>query len=175
MEIQGNRTTLIIVVALMALLVGCCCGVLIGGLGASLIGLRTIEQSGPAPLPEFNVAPILPQAPEPSAPDPSAPEPSAPELRGLSGAYVREVGMDSPAEQAGIRAGDLIVAVDDTPLDAHHALADVLGQYRPGDRVTLTVVREDAEAQTKVNVRLGESPDHPGRPYLGIWFMDVGR
>ena len=78
--------------------------------------------------------------------------------------------MGSPAEGAGSAIGDIITAVDGTPIDANHRLADVVGQYQPGDRVKLTVWRAgDAKS---VTVTLGENPQDSARPYLGVRYAD---
>jgi len=73
-----------------------------------------------------------------------------------------------PAEQAGLRVGDVILAIDRTPINRMHPLADVISQYEPGDRITLRLQR-DGEEQS-VRVILGEHPDRAGWPYLGIRF-----
>ncbi|TAL49757.1 trypsin-like serine protease [Patescibacteria group bacterium] len=47
----------------------------------------------------------------------------------------------SPADVAGLKEDDVIVAVDGEPLSEEQALAERLNDYRPGDVVTLTIVR----------------------------------
>ncbi len=58
------------------------------------------------------------------------------------GLLVTEVKIGGPAERSGIRAGDLIVGINDTTLKASDSLLALLNQYRPGDKVMLTVLRE---------------------------------
>jgi len=48
---------------------------------------------------------------------------------------------DSPAADAGILAGDLITAVNDERIDAANPLDDLLAQYRPDERLSLSVLR----------------------------------
>jgi serine protease Do len=48
----------------------------------------------------------------------------------------------SPADKAGLRAGDVITRVGDTDLDTSHTLTTTLNKYQPGDSVELTVVRD---------------------------------
>ena len=81
-------------------------------------------------------------------------------------ARVEKVVAGSPAEQAGLRVGDRITAVDGLALSLTRNLAQAIGQYKPGDSVTLTVER--AGQEEKIKVTLGENPDKPGRPYLGL-------
>lgn len=66
--------------------------------------------------------------------------------RGLdrtSGALVGRVWSGSPAAGAGVRPGDVVVAINGVALDLDHALADQLWRYRAGDTVTLLVARGD--------------------------------
>ena len=48
----------------------------------------------------------------------------------------------SPAEKAGLRAGDVIVKVNDDATSKTHSLTTLLNKYLPGDTVKLTVVRD---------------------------------
>lgn len=59
------------------------------------------------------------------------------------GAWVRRVEAGSPAEAAGVRPGDVLVAVDGVPLGQHHDLRNLVEARAPGERVVLTVVRGD--------------------------------
>ena len=59
-----------------------------------------------------------------------------------SGALVREVQPGSPALDAGLRAGDVIVGMDGAPIADLRALAEALRAHAPGDVVALEVVRD---------------------------------
>ena len=50
---------------------------------------------------------------------------------------------DTPAAKAGVRAGDLIIKLDDTPVKGL-SLADAVNMMRgkPGSKITLTLIRE---------------------------------
>ena len=61
-----------------------------------------------------------------------------------------------PADQGGLKAGDVITAIDGTALDATHPLDMVTSQYEPGTSIRLDVLR-DGQA-TKVTVVLGTRP-----------------
>lgn len=63
----------------------------------------------------------------------------------------------SPAEAAGIRAGDIVSAVDGEPVTAKNPLADVLAEYAAGEAVTLTVMNGRTKKETLVEVTLGAS------------------
>ena len=64
---------------------------------------------------------------------------------------------DSPADQAGIQEGDLILALNDQRIDADHQLSALILQHKPGDTVTLRIMRDDTERE--VRVTLGTMPD----------------
>lgn len=73
-----------------------------------------------------------------------------------AGAVVAEVRPGSPADEAGLQQGDIVVAIDDTPVRTMADLAGHIQQRRPGDRVTLTVVR--AGDHLDIEVVLAERP-----------------
>jgi carboxyl-terminal processing protease len=60
---------------------------------------------------------------------------------------------DTPAQRAGIKAGDLIVRLDDQPVKGM-TLADAVKHMRgePGSKIVLTVVREGVEAPLKITL-----------------------
>lgn len=91
----------------------------------------------------------------------------------LTGALIQEVVADSPAEEAGVNAGELIVSVDGTALEADTDLGEVIRSYEPGDTITLEV-RQLRDAETReVEVTLGENPDQEGQAYLGIRYLSL--
>jgi len=65
----------------------------------------------------------------------------------------------SPAEAAGLQAGDLIVELDAQRVDADHDLASLIIPHQPGDTVTLRVLRGNTTRE--VSVTLGELPAQP--------------
>jgi S1-C subfamily serine protease len=74
------------------------------------------------------------------------------------GASVSIVTIGGPADTAGVKAGDVITAVDEVKLDDAHPLNQVLAnQFRPAQRVTLTVNR--GGSPTQVQATLGSQ--HP--------------
>jgi serine protease Do len=77
-------------------------------------------------------------------------------LPSVSGAMVQRTTANGPAAGAGIRPRDVIVAVDGKPIGYSGQLQQRIAEYRPGDRVTLTVYRE--RRPLDVAVRLGEAP-----------------
>ncbi len=58
-----------------------------------------------------------------------------------------EVQPDSPAEAAGIEAGDVVVSVDEAATDGRAGVIAAIRDHEPGDRIPVVVVR-DGEEQT---------------------------
>lgn len=67
------------------------------------------------------------------------------EIKIKEGVYVSEFAERSPAKEAGVNAGDVIIAVDKTKVRSVSELQDLINRRRPGDKVELTVLRNNAE------------------------------
>jgi serine protease Do len=94
-------------------------------------------------------------------------QPLGPDLRealGLGnqeGALVADVFEDSPAAQAGLKRGDVVVALDGTPVTEPGAMSRAIATMAPGTRVTLTVLRDGKKKE--IQVRIGELHDDQGK------------
>ena len=75
-------------------------------------------------------------------------------LQNARGALVNSVVSGGPAERAGVRAGDVITAVNGTAIQDPNALRNTIARTPPGTEVTLTLWRDRREGQLRV--RLGE-------------------
>jgi putative serine protease PepD len=62
-----------------------------------------------------------------------------------SGAGIGSVKAGSPADRAGLRAGDVITAIDGHRVGSSAEAVDAIDSARPGDKLTLTVRRGGAE------------------------------
>ena len=83
-------------------------------------------------------------------------------LKEVTGVYVRSFpsdGDESPAKQAGIQPGDVIIAADGKPTDRVSTLQRIIRAHKPGETVTLEVMRF-GEKKT-FHVKLMEVPDAP--------------
>jgi len=60
---------------------------------------------------------------------------------GIKGALIVGVFIDSPADMAGIRAGDIVVAVDTKPVLGIRDLLDKITLHKPGEQVRVTIYR----------------------------------
>ncbi len=74
-----------------------------------------------------------------------------------SGATVAEVITGSPAQQAGLAAGDVITSVDGNAVDSAQALTSALESYKPGDHLTIDWTDASGVAQT-ATVALSSGP-----------------
>jgi serine protease Do len=72
-------------------------------------------------------------------------------------AVVTEVTEGSPAAEAGIKTGDIVVDFNGKPVPRSHDFPSVIADTPPGQKVTLKIIREKKE-QT-VAVKIGELPD----------------
>ena len=78
-------------------------------------------------------------------------------LEADEGAVVAAVSEDSPAAEAGLEQGDIIVAVGDGEVASAADLVGRISALQPGDEVELTVIRGGEELT--VNATLAEAPD----------------
>jgi S1-C subfamily serine protease len=76
-----------------------------------------------------------------------------------SGASVYRVLPDSPAAKAGLKAGDVITAVNGQTASSATGLTDLMTQYHPGDKVTVTWTDSSGAQHTKT-VKLTTGPAH---------------
>jgi Do/DeqQ family serine protease len=74
------------------------------------------------------------------------------ELTTDRGALVTQVEPGSPAEQAGIQAGDVVVAVDNQPIDSSADVRNTVGLVRAGESVAVAVVRGGARRTFQTTV-----------------------
>ncbi len=78
-----------------------------------------------------------------------------PRLNGLdatNGVYVDSVTKDSPAEAGGIKAGDVIVKIDDKDVDDLAYLRYLLFNHTVGDKIKVTVYRDGKNIDLDINL-----------------------
>lgn len=104
-------------------------------------------------------------------------------LESTDGALVTQVIEDSPAEEAGLRHGDVILEVDDRKIRDNRDLIEYVSARAPGETVEVTVFR-NGELLDK-RVKLGERPgvagavtpeqeeEEGGIEWLGIRYQDL--
>lgn len=100
------------------------------------------------------------------------------------GAVVSQVSPRSAAERAGLKAGDVIGQVNDTPVRRSGELSSLISQARPGQDVKLKVWRD--HAWTTLSARLGALQDDAlaqasgsdpgdGTPQIGLALRSLSR
>jgi serine protease DegQ len=73
-----------------------------------------------------------------------------------SGAIIAGVLKNGPADKAGIRPGDILVAVEGKPVTDTTDMLNLIAQLTPGDKAKMTVLRRSQE--TTLNVTVGKRP-----------------
>ena len=76
-----------------------------------------------------------------------------PEIRG---ALITEVFRGTPADQAGVKLGDILVAVEGKPVTDSSTMLNLVSALNPGKQATLRIVRSQQE--TDINVIIGRRP-----------------
>jgi S1-C subfamily serine protease len=76
---------------------------------------------------------------------------------GGGGVYVGRIVPGSPADKAGLKVGDVILSIDKKPTPTLADLLTVLGNLKPGQKVSVEIRRQDGKKQT-VQVTLGQLP-----------------
>lgn len=75
------------------------------------------------------------------------------DLGTVNGIYVAEVSADGAAAEAGLKAGDVITAVDGKQIDKFGELQELLVNHRPGDKVTVTYLRDKKKHSATLTLR----------------------
>ena len=75
-----------------------------------------------------------------------------------NGAQVQEVVEDTPAEKAGVEAGDVILGVNDHDVVNTRDLIDYVASFPPGAEVRLRVLRDRDSEPLELDVKLEERP-----------------
>ncbi|MCQ8895931.1 DegQ family serine endoprotease [Limnobacter humi] len=73
-------------------------------------------------------------------------------LNTAQGALVGSVTKDSPADKAGVIAGDIILKFDGRKVDKASDLPRIVGETKPGSRVNMTLWRKGAEKTVQITV-----------------------
>jgi serine protease Do len=77
-------------------------------------------------------------------------------LESVKGALLTDIQPGSPAAKAGLRPGDIVIAIDDQPVHSPSELVRIIGDMRPGASARIGLWREGKPAS--VAATLGEQP-----------------
>jgi serine protease DegQ len=73
-----------------------------------------------------------------------------------NGAIIAGVLKGGPADKAGMKPGDILIAVDGKPVADTTEMLNLIAQLTPGNKATMTVLRKNTEAT--LNVVVGKRP-----------------
>ncbi|MFA6676593.1 MAG: Do family serine endopeptidase [Bacteroidales bacterium] len=74
------------------------------------------------------------------------------DLDSYEGAYVAEVLPNGPADKAGVKKGDIIIGLNGTKVKKGSKVQELINNFRPGDEVTLSIMR--GKKEEKITVKL---------------------
>ncbi len=77
-------------------------------------------------------------------------------LSAARGALVSSVGRSSPADKAGLKLGDVIIAIDEKAIQDSKAAMTVIASLKPGAEAKFKIIRSQKEMT--VNVTIGKRP-----------------
>jgi membrane-associated protease RseP (regulator of RpoE activity) len=83
---------------------------------------------------------------------------------GTQGVSVVNVVSGGPADQAGLKAGDVITGVNGTTVSTPAALAQQIESHQPGDQVTITYTRSGSSSQASVKLGTRSNTTTPTAP-----------
>lgn len=81
-------------------------------------------------------------------------------LKEVKGILVSDVLPGAPAEQAGFKAGDVILSVAGKEMATAHALTSTVASMEPGSKVDIQILRDGK--RTTLSVTIGTMPQDPG-------------
>jgi serine protease Do len=87
------------------------------------------------------------------------------------GVKVTDITDESAAKKAGIKEGDIITKINDTKIESPDQLSEVIRKQKPGDKVTVTLLRDKKEQ--KLTTELGKWKGMSGFMAPGQFKMDM--
>ena len=79
-------------------------------------------------------------------------------LSSRNGVYIDEVSKSGAADKAGIKAGDVLIAIDSTKITNPASVQEAVSRFSPGDNAVVTVLRDGKELRLDVTFK-GTSQD----------------
>lgn len=77
-------------------------------------------------------------------------------LKSSNGTLIAGVLLDSPADKAGLRPGDILIAINEKLLTDSQSMLNMIAMLKPGDRATLTIIRSKKKAN--ISLVVGKRP-----------------
>jgi len=90
------------------------------------------------------------------------------------GAYISGFAEKSSAKEAGLKEGDVVVKIDESPIKSSSALIEYIGRHRPGDRVNVVVNRKGKEVTIPVELKNRDGKTGTIKPEERSGFASLG-
>jgi Do/DeqQ family serine protease len=78
-------------------------------------------------------------------------------LNSMNGVYIVEVSKGSAAEEAGLRKGDVIIAIDGQKITDGASVQEKVNNYHPGEKALITFIRDGQEHEAQVTFHAAAS------------------
>jgi len=82
-------------------------------------------------------------------------------LPATGGVLITQVEHGGPADKAGVKLGDVLLAVDDKPVVDTTSMLNMIAALQPGQQARLKVMRNQSESELPVTI--GRRPQPPAR------------
>ena len=96
------------------------------------------------------------------------------ELNVDNGVYIESLSETGGAKNSGLKAGDVIVSVDNHPVKSNSELLEVIGQHDPGDVVVVSVHRGDKNFDYQVELKNQEGNTSIEKKGEDFYMSDLG-
>jgi Do/DeqQ family serine protease len=83
------------------------------------------------------------------------------DLKVSEGAYISGFAASSSAKSAGIKEGDVVIKIDETPIRTSAGLIEYIGRHRPGDKVNMLINRKGKELVIPVELKSRDGKTGP--------------
>ncbi len=71
-------------------------------------------------------------------------------IKDIKGVYIESVTENGPAFKSGLKAGNIILKIDDAPVNTKSELMEVMAIHRPGDKIKLRLISDDKEIEKEL-------------------------
>ena len=74
-------------------------------------------------------------------------------LKDIKGIYVEDIVEGGAAAESGIKKADVIIKIEDSPVNSKSEMLEVIGQHNPGDKISIMIVRDGKELTIPVTLQ----------------------
>src|SRR5690606_35633358 len=73
-------------------------------------------------------------------------------VKNFSGVLLESVDRNGPAFEAGLKPGDIIIKINDVPINSQSEYEEELSFYNPGNKITITYLREGRQGTSSLTL-----------------------